>query len=54
MIELRINPTALQRFVRQENYVESERTNFLFDADGKTVYYETFEGWQRIEPNFVS
>jgi hypothetical protein len=54
MRTLRKNPTPLQRFVRQEIYVEGEITDFLFDADGKTVYAEYYEGWQLIAPIFES
>jgi hypothetical protein len=54
MKTLRNSPTALQRFVRQEIYVEGEITNFLFDADGKTVYAEDNEGWKLITPTFES
>ncbi len=53
MRTLRSNPTPLQRFIVQECYVESERTNFLYDEDGETVYYETYERWEFVKPKFV-
>jgi len=54
MKTLRALPTPLQRFLRQDSYVESEVVNFLFDADGVTVYAETHEGWVSIKPNYTS
>lgn len=52
MKTFRANPTPLQRFLKQENFVEGEITNFLFDEDGKTVYAEYPNGWLCIFPNF--
>lgn len=52
MKKLREYPTPMQRFVKEqlvENY-----TNFLFDADGVTVYAENYEGWSSVKPDFIS
>ena len=54
MVILSKNPTPLQRFVVQQSYVESERINFLYDADGVTVYVETYDGWITLKQKFAS
>ncbi len=52
MKKLREFPTPIQRFIK-EQLVENYH-NFLFDADGFTVYAENYEGWSGVKPDFIS
>jgi hypothetical protein len=47
MKKLRKEPTPIQRFIKQQ--LRDEYQNFLFDADGITVYSENYEGWGSIQ-----
>jgi hypothetical protein len=50
MKTLRQVPTPLQRYMKQQ--LLQQYSNFLFDADGLTVYAEGEDGWQCITTNF--
>lgn len=52
MKKLRESSTPIQRFVMGQLIENFD--NFLFDANGTTVYAENLEGWRSVEPEFIS
>lgn len=52
MIQLRESATSIQRFLMWQLIDNFE--SFLYDANGTTVYAENYEGWRRVEPDFIS